>query len=58
MHEDLSALLRSGDSTAASLENVNFYKFINGVAGNPQAEMILEDPAISYRQPIPASGLP
>ena len=42
IHEDLSALIRSGNGMAAALENVKFHKRIYAIAGNAEAELILE----------------
>jgi DNA-binding GntR family transcriptional regulator len=42
MHENLSALIRSGDGMAAALENVKFHKRIYAIANNAEAELILE----------------
>lgn len=42
LHEDLSALIRSGGGVPAALENVKFHKRIYSIACNPEAELILE----------------
>ncbi|WP_132594685.1 GntR family transcriptional regulator [Rhizobium sp. BK068] len=42
MHEDLSALIRSGNGMAAALENVKFHNRIYAIARNSEAELILE----------------
>lgn len=42
LHEQLSALIRSGKPMVATRENVAFHKRIYGIARNPEAELILE----------------
>lgn len=42
IHTDLCALIRSGNSMVATHENVHFHNRIYRLAGNRQAEMILE----------------
>ncbi len=42
LHENLSALIRSGGEVPAALENVKFHKRIYAIARNPEAELILE----------------
>jgi DNA-binding GntR family transcriptional regulator len=42
LHENLSALIRSGGGVPAALENVKFHKRIYAIARNPEAELILE----------------
>ncbi|KGE01866.1 hypothetical protein JL39_03655 [Rhizobium sp. YS-1r] len=42
MHEELSALIRTGGGMPAALENVKFHKRIYSIARNPEAELILE----------------
>lgn len=42
MHQELTDLIRSGKPKVATQENVVFHKRIYSIAGNPEAELILE----------------